>query len=88
MATKDIKTAFLELTDDELKRLMQEREQRLLAQEQAKERAGELKATLAHVCTQLMEIGELPDWINVAGASDKNGKVNFYRALKVAKPKD
>ena len=87
MATKDIKTAFLELTDDELKRLMQEREQRLLAQEQAKERAGELKATLAHVCTQLMEIGSLPSWVDVSAVTGKDNKPNFYRALKVAKPK-
>lgn len=87
MASRDIKKAFLDLSDADLEKLILERDQKRVEREQAKERAGELKATLAHVCDQLMIAGALPEWINVEAVRGKDDKINFYRALKVGKQK-
>lgn len=87
MATRDIEKTFIDLSDAEVDKLIAARHKKAQEREQALAAVGEMKSTLAHVCTRMAGIDALPEWIDAEAVTDKNGNRNFYRALKVAKPK-
>ena len=60
-------------------------EQQIKSAEEKKAMASAIKANLAHALTELHEIGELPDWIDVKAVTSTDGVVNFFRKLKVKK---
>ncbi|MBB3411182.1 multidrug resistance efflux pump [Rhizobium sp. BK316] len=60
-------------------------EQQIKSAEEKKAMASAIKANLAHALTELHEIGELPDWIDIKAVTAKDGVINFYRSLRVKK---
>ena len=60
-------------------------EQQIKSAEEKKGMASAIKVNLAYALTELYEIGEVPDWIDMEAVKSKDGVVNFFRKLKVKK---
>lgn len=47
-----------------------------------------IKQRFALACVEMHEAGIMPSWVDMEAVTDKKGNINWFRALRVARPQD
>jgi hypothetical protein len=92
-----LRPELLELPDTEFERRWSEMEMAKAERDRIKNEKEEeakkainnaIKARFAVCCVEMHDAGIMPSWVNIEAVTDKKGNVNFFRALRVARPQD